>query len=108
MLLVIEEAYRNREQILEYVKRKLYRDYIQQNRLQGKKCGIHLVMESARRSQLYFHEYIKYTRDALADFNKDHNCDLKITSMTGSNYHSLIIFLYASDLPQHIINKEVW
>ena len=59
------------------------------------------------RSEVYFHEYLKYTKEAIADFNRDHNTPLDITSMTASNYYSLIIFLHASDLPPSVIHEEV-
>ena len=64
------------------------------------------------RSELYFHEYMKYIKEAIVNFNREYGFEedqkLEIKSMTGSNYHSLIMFLHASDLHETVIEEEVW
>ena len=109
--LVVDKAYNNRSYLMEYVRRILYKERIMKGK-GSKSGGIHVVMESAMRSELYFHEYMKYIKEAIVNFNREYGFEedqkLEIKSMTGSNYHSLIMFLHASDLHETVIEEEVW
>ena len=51
---------------------------------------------------------MRYIKEAIIDFNMEYGKNLKITSMTGSTHHAIILFLYASDLPENVIHHDVW
>ena len=69
--------------------------------------GIHVVLESIPFSELYFHEYYLYLRENLyaRKMLQKSSQDLSVTSMTSSNYHSLAMFLHASDLSEKKITE---
>ena len=51
-----------------------------------------------------------FVNDAIEDFNdqRPEEENMMITSLTASNFHSVVMFLYASDLPPERVHKEVW
>lgn len=81
---------------------------------------MHIILESINFSELYFHEYLSAVQNAILNYNiqrrqelkkqnkEDEYKEIKITSMTGSNFHSLIMFLYACNLPVNEITGELW
>ena len=98
------EAYENRDTISAYTEHMLQ---------EGKRKGIkdiHLVLESIPLSELYFHEYMTFVNSTIQEFNAKYEDDKKfqIKSITSSNFHSVVMFLYASGFSAEQIHKEVW
>lgn len=75
--------------------------------------GLHIVFESIFLSELYFHEYYMIVMDTLLKYNskmaektKDYE-QVKISTITSTSYHSIAMFLHASDLSEHKISEEI-
>ncbi len=56
--------------------------------------NLHLVLHSSPHAEKYFHCCFQEVKELLSNDLKNHN----ISSITSSNYYSLVAFLHANDL----------
>ena len=52
--------------------------------------------------------YLREIEYVFSRYNKNHQTDLKIKSITTTNYYSIAAFLYASDFSSNKIFDEMW